>query len=98
MKFKVGDRIKYRGYVGHSGEYYNQIGTIIYVGAKDYCVEFDNHIDGHTGNDPEVRGREGHCWWIMKISEDEMQKIELAEKQIKVYGIVKFLASIEKGS
>lgn len=70
MKYKVGDRVRMtatskinnRGRIGLFG---TVIGSYMCCGTNHFCVEFDEHIEGHDGNNSHgvKKGKFGHCWW-----------------------------------
>lgn len=92
FKFKVGDKI-----VVTSRRYedcyhiYNKKGiikTISLLRTNNYGIEFETNICGHNIDD---FGKGSYCLWV----EEDM--ITLAENiKPKVYGIVKFMESINK--
>lgn len=59
----VGDRVTSCHNIGKSGKT-GQIGTIIKVAREDYCIQFDEDIGGHDGQDGMGTGKPGHCWWL----------------------------------
>lgn len=71
--FEIGDRVVSTGWCGRGDKKYfgkhlpNYSGTIIDIvdGAiPPILVEFDEFIEGHSGNGlSQVRGKEGHCYF-----------------------------------
>lgn len=94
--FKIGDKVKFKDYVGTSEErgrarnvnggwtdwkiHRNQVATII--SKSDYPKKFDWKVLWKDGNNSHV---------------DEGNLILLENVKPKVYGIVKFMKSLEKG-
>lgn len=68
MKFKVGDRVTcikdFDGNSSITGESGKVIKSKEGFFNSLYCIEFDNDIKGHSGNDIERLGENGHCWWL----------------------------------
>lgn len=60
MTFQVGDRVKAISEFMGNKEIINQIGTIICQDSEAMVVEFDNHINGHSGGI--CNGKKGYCW------------------------------------
>ena len=88
--FKVGDTVKIVEEYGGSPKI-GKVGTIIHIYSDGDCgVEFTENIHGHNCNH---HGREGYCWYFS--SRALTLKVEF-KKEIKVYGIVKFMESIAK--
>lgn len=48
-------------------EHIGKTGTVIGVHGGSVCVEFDEDVGGHDGNNSTVQGKEGHCWWLVHI-------------------------------
>lgn len=76
MEWKVGDRvkvIKVEGYAVNSLYYKGLQGTVIYVSKTTYpamvLIEFDEYINGHSGNSMKVYGKHGQCWWFSILDE-----------------------------
>jgi hypothetical protein len=78
LPFNVGDRVEHKKYGS---------GTVIgYPDSKDsVCVEFDEYISGHNGdNSYGFSGKDGHCWYcsfpdikrISRTPEDAGREIE----------------------
>lgn len=46
---------------------------------KDGCIvliEFEDYINGHDGNKRgDVRGKNGHCWWLYKEDLTQIAKV-----------------------
>ena len=42
------------------------IGHIIGEDTEDYCIEFDEFIDGHSCSSSGSSGRYGYCWYFSK--------------------------------
>jgi len=68
--FRVGQSIMF---VEHELSYndtdlFLSVGQIVYIGdgelrsssARNYLIEFNKYIGGHSGDN---RGENGHCWW-----------------------------------
>jgi len=92
-KFKIGDRVLCVKAFEDNHHIVNQTGTIIgHWGDRTWTVEFDNSIWGHdgSGGGGRVIGRDKHCW---NTNEDCLRFAGL--KEVKIYGIVKFLEGIK---
>ncbi len=96
-KINIGDRVKCSESVGTFRHNINLSGKIICEGgacaSRGWVVEFDIDIGGHDGSGftEGIIGKPGHCWCVTESSLSLIMK-----KQIKVYGIVNFLESIER--
>ena len=70
--FRTGDRIKY---VGKEAFLFDEIGTILEIhdcmnGDLYYLIQFDKYDSRmHCGGAFQVKGREGHCWYVLDTSE-----------------------------
>lgn len=63
--FKVGDRVRVVSEYSSGKKLKGHFGTIVDANnGRSVCVEFDEYINGHDGNDIASLGRDGHCWWI----------------------------------
>jgi len=71
-KFKVGDRVICLQEQDKNKKIINQIGTVIQLnGTTNVRIEFDNNINGHSGNG-NAKGKHGHVWNV------EVGKIDFA--------------------
>ena len=59
----IGKRVKYTMGYGRP-EAHGKVGTIIAIhrAGRDVLVEFDENVNGHSGDDGE--GKDRHCWYI----------------------------------
>lgn len=83
MKYNIGDRVVITrdAIDGNSNIIVGMFGTIIDTHniPKEWCVEFDEYIDGHSNNSSLRTGKRGHCWWVhendIRPSPTETEKI-----------------------
>lgn len=85
MKYKIGDRVKMtarkNGDRGRIGLFGTIIGSYMNRGTNHFCVEFDEHIEGHDGNGSNsVRGKFGYCWWYCEGCGSEFDIIRNTQK------------------
>lgn len=72
-KFNIGDKViaKRNYYIGRKN-CVGEKGKIIYVSGGCICIEFEKDVGGHSGNHPEFKGKNGHCWWFDKLSSENL--------------------------
>jgi hypothetical protein len=89
MIYQIGQRVRANIVVGKRSETNkHRCGTILNLRRGEYLIEFDDYIHGHEGNGVgEITGTDGHCWWLR----DNDFELENTHKEIKQYGIVKFM-------
>lgn len=63
-EFNVGDRVIGKGCWCGFG-LHGKTGTIIEKGEWACLVEFDENVGGHNGTNAKVKGKDGHCWWVL---------------------------------
>lgn len=92
MKFEIGDRVRcIKEFDGNSfivGECGKVIKSKEGPFTSLYCIEFDSNIKGHSGNDIERLGENGHCWWLPEQCLDEEITeivINIKDKTVKVF-------------
>ena len=65
-RFNVGDRVRCTSYSGINQRMVGRCGTIINIigNIDNILVEFDEYISGHKGDFSDIKGEDGHCWWL----------------------------------
>lgn len=65
--FKIGDRVYTEAPSCHDleGAPVGLHGIIVYIGSKQICIEFDEHLNMfHKGHDYDFARKDHHCWWV----------------------------------
>lgn len=90
MRFKVGDEVVARQWVGKESNTTGARGYIVAIDRRartPYLVQFDENVNGHDGNFKKYKGlcKHGYGWWCRKdgIKKEKTDMISNIKNEFK---------------